>query len=289
MTTDAVVNVARDLRAITDELYPHLRSQAEHQARSRLMPGGTAMVALGVVANIEAWENMQQATERHGRAYTSVVDEDPDAAWSAYQLLEYWSEQWRAVHGMEFEPGPRRPRPTVASEANFLRWALDWAWANEPHWRDFASDVATARRRLEDILADGDRSERGAPCLYPDCKGKRLVRKLQPRGDGSGKKVWVYSPWHCPSCHREWDESGYARMVTAANEAAKVEHIDGDEWVTVDLAARRTGRPTSTIRQWVHKDHIAVACILAGKRAGFVRYADVQARHDEAGRRKRAS
>lgn len=284
-----VVDVAKDLREIANELYPWLRVRTEDEARSRLMPGGDAMAALGTVANMEAWENMHQATERHGRAYTSVVDEDPDEAWSAYQLLEYWSEQWRIRHGMEFEPGPRRPRPTVASEANFLRWALNWAWDHEPHWHDFARDVAAAKRRLEDILHRGDRSERGAPCMYEGCKGKRLVRKLEPKRDPDGRKIWIFSPWHCPSCHREWDDDAYARMVTAAHEAAKVEVINGEEWVSPDLAARRLDRPHSTIRQWIHRREVAVVCIRKGKRAGFVRFADVLERHDEAARRKRAS
>jgi hypothetical protein len=280
------VTVARHLREITDELWPRLLEQAEHQARSRLMPGGEAMVALGNVANVEAWENMHQATERYGRAYTSVADEDPDQAWSAYQLLEFWSEAWRAERGAEYDASEYRT--TVATEAAFLRSCLDWAWDNEPHWDDFATDVATARRKLEDILLDGIRSERGAPCLYEKCKGKRLVRRLQPRSK-DGYKVWVHSNWHCPSCHREWDDDGYARMVTAANEAAKVEIIDGEEWVSTDLAARRVDRPASTIRVWVHRAEIAVACVLSGRRGGFVKMAEVEERHAQAKRRKRAA
>lgn len=275
--------VARDLTEIV-ELSERLAAQAEHQASHSLMPGGHAMVALGNVANMEAWENRQQATERYRKAYTSVEDEDPDEAWSPFQLLEFWSEQWRREHGAEYDA-----RPTITTEASFIRWSLEWAWKNEPAWDDFAADVAMARTKLENILSDGERSERGVPCLYDECKGARLVRKLQPKRDAHGRKIWVHSNWHCPKCHREWDEARYAAMVTAANEAAKIEVINGEEWVTPDLAARRLDRSASTIRQWVHKGKLEVLCLVRGKRVGFVRMAEVRERHESTPRRRGAA
>lgn len=278
--TAKVARVLSEIVTLDAALLTQAVSNGDHPD----MPGGAAMVALGNVANMEAWENHQQATERYGQPYTSVVDEDPDEAWSAFQLLEFWSEQWRAAHGAEYGK-----RPTIATEANFIRYTLEWAWDNEPHWDDFAADMRRAKAKLEGILVAGDRSERGAPCMYEGCKGKRLVRKLEPKRDAEGHKVWVHSNWHCPSCHREWDESAYARMITAAHESTKVELIGGEEWVSPDLAARRLDRPHSTIRQWVHKGYVAVACIVTGKRAGFVRFADVERRHEETKRRGRAA
>lgn len=285
MTTDSRVRVAQDLRAIIEELYPRLREQAIHDANSRLMPGGAAMVALGDVANLEAWENRQQASERWGRAYTSAADEDPDEAWSAYQLLEFWSEQWRREHGAEYDGY----RTTIHTEANFIRSMLDWAWGNEPAWDDFAADVRRARHRLEDVLSAGERAERGVPCLYSECRGKRLVRKLEPTRGADGGKAWRWSDWHCPSCHRKWTSTAYAAMVTAEHWNAQRVVIDGDEWLSIHRAANEVDRPKSTIRQWVHKGHVAHACMLAGKRTGFVRLADVLRRHEKAGRRRRAA
>lgn len=162
-----VVKVGRDLTAIL-EMHGDLLTQAVHCANDPLMPGGLAMVALGKVANIEAWESMQQATERYGKAYTSVDDEDPDEAWSAFQLLEFWSEQWRAERGNEWDhqdgrilvKAPERDvRPTIQSEANYLRGCLNWAWDNEAHWDDFASDIRSARVKLETITSAGKRAE----------------------------------------------------------------------------------------------------------------------------------
>lgn len=283
MTAHTTITVASDLTAIV-ELHGRLASQAEHQASHPLMPGGPAMVALGNVANLEAWENLNDASERYAKAYTSAEDEDPDEAWSPFQILIFWSEQWRRQHGAEYDT-----RPTIASEANFIRWTLDWAWQNELAWDDFAKDIARAKTKLENILAAGERSERGVPCMYDECRGARLVRKMQPTRDEAGHKTWAHSNWHCPRCHREWDESRYAAMVTAGAEAAKTETIDGEEWVTTDLAARRVGRSASTIRQWVHKGKLEVVCLLRGKRVGFVRMAEVQARHEGATRRRGAA
>lgn len=279
------VKVARHLREIADELYPRLREQAINDANSALMPGGAAMVALGQVANLEAWENQQQATERWGRAYTSVADEDPDEAWSAYQLLEFWSEQWRREHGAEYDGH----RTTIQTEANFIRSILDWAWDNEPAWDDFAADVRRARAHLEDVLSEGERAERGVPCLYSECDGKRLTRRLEPCRGEDGGKAWRWTDWHCPSCHRSWTDSSYAAMVSAEHWEAQQVTIGDDVWLSVHRAANEVGRSRSTIRQWVHKGHISQVCIIAGRRVGFVSRADVETRNAQAGRRKRVA
>src|SRR5690606_19190608 len=60
-----LVKVARDLSEI-ERLYEHLLVQAIHNANSRLMPGGEAMVALGNVGSPNLWaENIAAAEYRH--------------------------------------------------------------------------------------------------------------------------------------------------------------------------------------------------------------------------------
>lgn len=280
---EPVVKVARDLTEIV-ALSGQLPGQAVNDSNAALMPGGRAMVALGPVANLEAWENMTASSERYGRAYTSAEDEDPDDAWSAFQRIEFWSEQWRREHGAEYGQ-----RPTIASEANFLRYLLNWAWDNLMEWDDFAADIKRARIQLEDIVSAGTRAERGAPCLYEGCRGIRLVRKLEPARDKDGYRIWRHSKWHCPRCHREWDEDAYARMVTAAHESTKSEEIEGETWCTVDVAARKVDRPQATIRVWMNRGHIATLCLIKGRRAGFVRLGDVRERDENTRRRKRAA
>lgn len=291
-----MVTVARNLREI-ERLANELQAQAIADSRSRLMPGGRAMVAMAPVANLEAWENLNAATDRAagrstvaaltgiGKAYTSDEDEDPEKAWPPFQMLVFWSEGWRSETGTEYDD--ERWKPTIQSEASFLRHALEWAWDNEAQWDDFAKDVATAKTKLENILSEGERAERGVPCWYEECKGVNLVRKIQPKRDKDGHKVWELSDWHCPKCHRSWDEDAYARMVTAGNEAAKVVTIGDETWVSVDYAARKFKRTVKTIRTWVNRGHVATSCVIAGRRTQFVLLSDVETRHNESGRRVR--
>lgn len=238
-----VVKVARDLSAIID-LYAQLPGQAVNDSDSPLMPGGRAMVALAPVANHEAWESQQETTERlinhpdirKRRAYTSAVDEDPDEAWPAFQLLAFWSEAWRAEHGAEYGQ-----RPTVPSEVNFLRYLLDWAWDNCLEWDDFARDINRARVKLEDVLFAGSRVEK-TRVVCPDCPGDvRLIvlRGAEPEEDR----------WKCRACRGRLNQDDVARAH------AKMLRSEGAErWVhqrdAIDIL-KSQGRPESTIRRWL--------------------------------------
>lgn len=278
------VRVARTLSALLD-MVTRLEEQAINDASDSLMPGGKAMVALAHVANLEAWEHRYETAERHGLPADHVADED-DAWEPPLQTLCFWSEQWRRELDMEYIS-----RPTIASEAAFLRNGdvLNWAWDNEPHFDEFAKDASKALRRLEDVLTEGERSERGAPCLYDECRGVRLVRKLEPYRDDEGYKMWRHGNWHCPRCKRSWNEAGYASMVTAATEAAKQEDVDGSMWVSVDHAARVVGRSAKTIRTWLTRREVAEVCIIRGRRTRFVNLDEVRARHEVAERRGRTA
>ena len=282
-----VTKVARDLTEIL-ALHDQLLTQAFHDANATVdhshLPGGRAMVELGNVANVEAWTNQQEATERYGRAYTSAEDEDPDESWPAFQMLEFWSEQWRAEHGAEYGT-----RPTIQSEANFLRFQLNWAWEHEPHFDEFAKDIETARTRLENILYAGERAERGVPCMYEECGGKRLTRKHVPARGPDGSKTWKMTNWHCPRCHREWDEDRYQSSIAAAAWAAQSEDVDGQTWCSVKYAARQVERSEHTVRSWLQRGHLSVACFIKGRRLGFVLLDEVRKRDEETRRRRRAA
>lgn len=296
-----VVKVARDLTEIL-RMVEMLEGQAVHKANDRLMPGGSAMVALGVVASPATWERRVELTEHQWAEADAIARfagwairpskvspvphvADEDDAWEPpLQTLLFWSEQWRVEHGAMYDQ-----TPTIASETNFIRWALDWAWDNEVHWNDFARDMTAARTRLENLLSQGERAERGVPCMYDECRGARLVRKLVPYRDKDGNKAWRHSEWHCPRCKRKWDDDAYRRHVASAHESTKLEEIDGETWCTLDYAARQVGRPESTLRAWLHRGQLSVACIIIGRRARFVNLGEVRQRHEEAQRRKRAS
>lgn len=286
-----LVKVARDLREI-ETLYEGLLVQAVHKANDRLMPGGEAMVALAPVGSPYEWGENVAAEEFYHLSICNRLDHsrchyaesEDDEGEPPLQTLLFWSEQWRAEAGYSLDR-----RPTISTEANFIRGSLDWAWDNEMHWDDFAKDVRKARQRLENLLLAGERAERGVPCLYDECRGVRLVRKMVPARSDEGEKIWRRSDWHCPRCKRTWDEDRYAAMVTAANEAAKIEDIDGEVWCTDEYAARQVGRSVKTIRTWVNREQVATVCILAGRRLKFVSLSDVRARHEEASRRTPAA
>ena len=236
-----VTKVARDLTEIL-ALYDTLLTQAVHSANAQVdnhsLPGGRAMVELASIANVEAWGNQQQATERYGRAYTSAEDEDPDDAWPAFQLIEFWSEQWRVEHGAEYGQ-----RPTIQSEANFLRFSLNWAWDHEPHFDEFSADIRRARLRLEDIVYAGRRAER-TRIVCNKCEAQpRLLILHGIEDDLSDDR------WKCPGCKNFFD-------VAALRDAhaAMLKSEGADKWLhqrdAIDLL-KSQDRPERTVRQWL--------------------------------------
>lgn len=261
---DPVTKVARNLSAI-EELVCHLEAQAIHKANDRELPGGEAMVALAGVANLEAWQNIVDTTLRIAYEYGDPLPEldDDDANEPPLQTLCFWSEQLRREHGDEYGK-----RPTIASEAGYLRFMLNWMWDHEPHWDDFAHDIATAKTRLENMLRSGVRvAFRGAPCLYDECKGARLVRKTVPTRDKDGNKAWRLTDWHCPRCKKSWTEEAYARNIYAAIERQHFDDLGtSDTWCSISRAARRVDRPQGTIRSWVSRGEVASACLLGDAR-----------------------
>jgi len=280
-----VVTVARHLRTIED-LYEAVIVQAIHKANDRLMPGGEAMVALGHAASPKEWaENIEAAEYRHlttcdkldhtrCRYAEHITDEDEHEP--ILQTLLFWSEAWRD-YDME-------RRPTVRTEANFIRGRLDWAWENLPEWDDFAKDIATAKSRLENLLYAGSRPAfRGSPCLYDKVT---LIRVTKPTRDEHGRKVWVLSDWFCPKCRRSWSEKDYAAQQAGALESLHYRHFGEEAYCTVERAADRVGRPAKTIRTWVNREQVRA---VREDEQWWVHIADVHARHQLALDRARGS
>lgn len=252
----AVTKVAQDLTAILD-LAATLDDQAVHKANDPLMPGGLSMVALAGVASLEAWEHQYETLEARGRA-DHVADED-DSWEPPLQSLTFWSEQWRVEHNRESDR-----RPTLASEAAFIRTCLDWAWDNELHFQDFAADIRKARRRLEDLVNAGKRNQRGVQCF--DCQVDLVRhshdRKVLTRCDGhSGLCRWPHrlcehdrgglrDEWLCPSCERKYGLEDYMRAVQWA-------HFIHADFLPIDKCAERTEVKAGTIKVWANRGKVA--------------------------------
>lgn len=279
-----LVAAARALSAIEDA-YTRLRERAIDHGAHRLMPGGPAMVALAGVASPDEWSEIIAAEElRHlstcpkpSHAHCHYADHanDDDGQEPPLQTLLFWSEAWRTEHQW-----PMPARPTVATEAAFIRWALNWAWDHEPQWDDFAADMAACRTRLENLLHEGVRvAFTGVTCLYEECKGATLIRKTVPTRGKDGGKAWRLTDWHCPKCKRSWDDDAYARHVAAGVLRTKIADIDGETWVTVDRASLLTGRPEATIRSWVSRGQVATTTSADKTGRAFVRWDDVAARN----------
>jgi hypothetical protein len=115
------------------------------------MPGGLATVALAPVASLEAWEHQYETLEALGRG-EHVADED-DTWEPPLATLLYWSEQFRVIHNRESDR-----RPTITTEAGFIRGCLNWATDHEPRFTAFAQDIHRARTRLEDLVHAGRRT-----------------------------------------------------------------------------------------------------------------------------------
>lgn len=260
-TTDPVAEVARELSEIERlALVDALETQAANKANDREIPGGEALVSLGPVANLEAWSNLVDSGEEGRLPYPDhLSDETDDSERPVLQTLLFWSEQWRVEWGAVSDL-----RPTVGSEAAFIRRVLNWAWEHEAKWDDFADDMRQARLSLENILYEGWRSEHGVQCF--DCEVD-LIRPSRERrtlhhceGTDDGLCVWPHrfcahdrgglaDEWRCPSCDRRYGVEDYYRAVRHA-------HFVHADYLPLEEAAERTGVKRGTIKVWAHREKV---------------------------------
>jgi hypothetical protein len=219
--------------------------------------GGDAMGELGPVASLTKWEAAFEDAEASGLDTSYAYDQPDDEGQTVLQRLTFWTEDYRR------EWNKPKPRPTIASEAEFLRSVLDWCWQHEVKFADLARDVEDARKRLEDVADARKRwSRRGrVHCVNPECEKKpRLIRVY-----GDLEKGQTDS-WKCPAADCKWryDDDAYKRMASqqARAEAAR-------RFVTVDVAVhilRSNGTPERVVREWIADEVVEVGCELASHR-----------------------
>lgn len=217
-----MATVANHLRLI-EEMAQRLEARAVDRSNSRDLTGGDAMVNLASVGSMADWKRrLDLAEATYGNGNVDVSHEDPDELWPAVQVLWFWSEDIRNQLGHDHDDP--RWRPTLVSEAKFLRNhdVAEWIWNNEPHYDDYAADVERAKTKLENILHEGDRSERSA-VVCDRCDAKRPLIRVYGTEPGEDR-------WKCPSCKA---------LLT-------------DEELDDALAAQmRRGEP----RQWIPRSH----------------------------------
>jgi transposase-like protein len=245
-----VVKVARDLTEIV-RLAEQLPGQILEKPNDRLMPGGVAMVASAADADLGEWSEQIAYLElqhyetclkvSHKRCHIAdhVLDEDDQHDEDPLRTLLWWSEERRERYGYPLDGR----RATFQTEADFLRWALDGMWRDEPRWEDFADDVNRTRRKLEDMLKAGQRQHRTrVPCDRPACGKHPMLVKIHGETEFDDR-------YKCPTCKHWFDEHDF-------NEALKA-HLrskGAERFVPITEAIRllaEQGRSKHTVRKWL--------------------------------------
>lgn len=162
----------------------------------------------GPVADPEAW-SWRKVSAEQGRASHITLTEDDESTHPAW-VLGTWEMLVR-----EHLEQPSDDLLSIESAWAYLavhlhRLANDGDFAFE----ELARDLRLCRGHLEDVLCDGEREERGAPC--PTCTderedkaGPRLVRKYNG-SDTSGAS----DSWHCPrDLNHWWREADYRQRI----------------------------------------------------------------------------
>lgn len=295
MTVPDPVKISRDLAEII-ELSHSLLTQAVNLAAAQVdghsLPGGLAMVSLAPVARMSKWTDRVLEAERAWYEANPGapaeerpewgVDDDDD--WEpALLTLRFWSDHYRRVLGMQYDL-----IPTLATEASFLRHesVLTWIFGREPNLDVFAADINLARRRLENVLHSGNRTER-TRVVCSDCpprddgSGVQLIKVYEARKTSSYacaacstpvgmdeldrcpnpycwgvvavESEWASNPdndgWKCPACKKRYDAEALRRA-----HAKQLLHESAARYVPWDQARATLvaqGRSPRTVRKWM--------------------------------------
>lgn len=224
-TLSNILSLSRDLQA-----------EAEARFADKEFPGGDAMVMLGPVANVEAF-NYRQLSEMMGRTDGgSGADElDTDPA-PPLLVLAGWVDIVKAERGET-----SLERATIPREVGYLRSAVDWICGSnaegEPYFLaadELDNSLRSLQYQLEAVLKDGTRITHGAPCLH--CTGVNLVRVEDAR-------LGLQDSYYCPSCRRDYKKSNYDYVVG-------VTHLHNAHELTAEQIEQRTGIRATRVRVW---------------------------------------
>jgi len=215
----ACLDAARsDLKAIMDLCLSLPAEAVEKGVQSE------AMMLLGPSSDPEAWRN-RATSAMVGRLDASYLEDCRDELHPLW-VLGTWEQVWRD-HLDHSSIAP----VTVASAHAYLDMQIGYMSEQvEPAFDEFARELRGGRAHLENVLHDGIREERGAPCVQ--CE-KPMVR--------------VGDDWHCRTCHRVATEAEY-RFAVGVAYRAHAPHL-----TAADLA-ERIGVKASVIRVWGARD-----------------------------------
>lgn len=225
--TDCVDATRNDLRAI-GELCDALPEEA-------VMRGvdSEAMMLLGPAADPEAWRNTATAA-MFGRVPAEYLADARDELHPLW-VLGTWEQVWRDYLAHDTEAALSLPSAWAYLNTQLGYMADQW----EPDFGEFARELRQCRAHLEDVLRDGIREDRGAPCVQ--C-GTRMVRTTTAQG--------VQDTYRCKPCHREMTADQYHYAVGVAYRA------HATSLTAVELG-ERFGLKPSVIRVWGSRGLVA--------------------------------
>lgn len=204
-----------DLRAIGD-LCASLPAEAVEKGVQ-----SEAMMLLGPAADPTAWRSYATAAMlgKIDATYLADCRDEMHPLW----VLGTWEQIWRD-HLDHYSDQP----VTVATAWTYLDLQIGYmADQVEPAFDEFARELRGCRAHLENVLHDGIREERGAPCVQ--------CEKPMTRGDDDH--------WHCRTCHRTVSEAEYRLAVGVTYRAHSPSLTAAD-------MADRIGVKASIIRVW---------------------------------------
>lgn len=180
-----------------------------------------AMMLLGPIADPEAWQFVAISAVM-GRVDSAYLDDCRDEKHPLW-VLGTWEQMWRE----HLDHQVPLSAVSIESAGGYLDMQIGYmADQAEPPFDEFARDLRQCRAHLEDVLRDGVREERGAPCVQ--CE-KPMVRA----GDH----------WECRTCHRTVTEDQYRYAVGVA-------YLAHSDRLTASEMSEKLGIKASLVRLW---------------------------------------
>jgi ribosomal protein L37AE/L43A len=180
-----------------------------------------AMMLLGPTSDPEAWRN-HATSAMVGRLDASYLEDCRDELHPLW-VMGSWEQIWR-----DFLDHQTIHPVTWDSAYSYLNTQIGYmAEQVDPPFDEFARELRGCRAHLENVLHDGVRVERGAPCVQ--------CEKPMTRGGDDH--------WHCHTCHRTVTEAEYRFAVGAA-------YVAHSDRLTATDMAERIGVKASIIRVW---------------------------------------
>ena len=223
---DCLAAARDDLRAIADLCHALPAEAVEKGVQSE------AMMLLAPAADPGEWNRtataaifeqvrLESAGEPVPVSLTAYLADCRDEMHPLF-VLGSWEQVWR-----DFLDHQTDKRITVESAVSYLDMQIGYMSDQiDPPFDEFARELRQCRGHLEDVLRDGIREERGAPCVQ--CE-RPMVR--------------TEDHWECRKCHRRVTEAEYRFAVGTA-------YIAHSPSLTAAEMHERTGVKASVIRVW---------------------------------------